>query len=135
MGVRREASTEMVREPFAEDDAPDLQAVLDALDDPDCRSIVSALSEPMTADRISETADVPLSTTYRKLELLTDSSLLHEGVEVRSDGQHASRYAIDFEEVVIALSESREFEVDIAHRARSPDQRLENLWSEVRKET
>ena len=125
----------MVRDPLADKARPELTTVLDALDDEDCRKIVSELSEPMTASEISDESGVPLSTTYRKLELLTDSSLLYEGVEVRSDGQHASRYAVDFEEVVIGLDEGREFEVDVAGRARSPDQRLENLWSEVRKET
>jgi DNA-binding transcriptional ArsR family regulator len=135
MDVRREDSTEMVREPFVEDDAPDLQAVLDALDDSDCRAIVSALDEPMTADRVSEAADVPLSTTYRKLDLLTEASLLEEGIEIREDGQHATRYAVDFEAVVIALTESREFDVEINRRPRSADERLANLWTEVRKET
>jgi len=125
----------MVRDPLAEEPTAELTTVLDALDDEDCRKIVRVLSEPMTASRISEESGVPLSTTYRKLELLTEASLLHEGVEVRSDGQHASRYAVDFEAVVIGLDESRQFEVDIDHLARSPDQRLENLWSEVRKET
>jgi len=125
----------MVRDPFAGDESPGLQEVLDALDDPDCRAIVEVLDEPMTADRISEAADVPLSTTYRKLDLLTEASLLEEGVEIRPDGQHASRYSIAFEEVVIALSEQREFEVDITRRPRTADERLANLWSEVRKET
>jgi len=125
----------MVRDTVAEDELPELTTVLDALDDEDCRAIVSVLDEPMTASEISDASDVPMSTTYRKLELLTDSSLLHEGIEVRSDGQHASRYTINFEEVIITLDENREFDVDIAHRARSPDQRLETLWSEVRKET
>ncbi|MFB6073967.1 MAG: helix-turn-helix domain-containing protein [Haloarculaceae archaeon] len=125
----------MVRDPFETEEPPSLQSVLDALDDEDCRKIVSALEEPMTASEISERCDVPLSTTYRKLELLTEASLLYEGIEVRPDGQHASKYTIGFEEVVIGLDETREFEVDIAHRARTPDQRLENLWSEVRKET
>jgi len=125
----------MVRDPLADEAMPELTTVLDALDDEDCRAIVSVLSEPMTASEISEESGVPLSTTYRKLELLTESSLLYEGVEVRSDGQHASRYAVDFEEVVIALDDAHEFEVEVTGRARSPDQRLENLWSEVRKET
>ena len=125
----------MAQDSLSDEELPELTTVLDALDDEDCRKIVSELSEPMTASEISEESGVPLSTTYRKLELLTDSSLLYEGVEVRADGQHASRYAVDFEEVVIALDESREFEVEIEGRARSPDQRLENLWSEVRKET
>lgn len=125
----------MVRDPFADESSPDLQAVLDALDDPDCRDIVGVLETPMTADEISEAADVPLSTTYRKLELLTEASLLEEGVEIRADGQHASRYSIAFEEVIIGLTEHREFDVDISRRPRTADERLANLWSEVRKET
>jgi len=125
----------MVRDPFADDEAPDLQEVLDALDDPDCRAIVSALEEPMTASEISEESDIPLSTTYRKLDRLEEAQLLFEGTEIRSDGQHASIYEVDFEEVVIALTEERDFETEIARRPRTPDQRLESLWSEVRKET
>ena len=125
----------MVRDPFADEDQPELQDVLDALDDPDCREIVRVLERPMTADEISDRAGVPLSTTYRKLDLLTEASLLEEGTEIRPDGQHASRYAVVFEEVVIALAERREFEVDIARRPRTADERLANLWTEVRKET
>ncbi|WP_136688685.1 winged helix-turn-helix domain-containing protein [Halorhabdus amylolytica] len=125
----------MVRDPFAADEAPDLQDVLDALDDPECRRIVEELDEPMTASEISEASDIPLSTTYRKLDLLTEASLLTEGVEIRPDGQHASTYEVAFEEVIIGLSEDRECEVQIARRARTADERLENLWSEVRKET
>jgi len=125
----------MVRDPFEDELSPALEDVLDALDDEDCRKIVSVLEEPMTASDIAEESGVPLSTTYRKLELLTEASLLHEGVEVRPDGQHASRYSVSFEDVVISLDEERTFEVEISHRAQTPDERLANLWSEVRKET
>jgi DNA-binding transcriptional ArsR family regulator len=125
----------MVRDPFADEDTPDLQTVLDALDDPDCRAIVQTLDEPMTANEISERSDVPLSTTYRKLDILTEAALLEESTEIRPDGQHASRYTVVFEEVVIALAENREFEVDIAYRPRTADERLAGLWSEIRKET
>jgi DNA-binding transcriptional ArsR family regulator len=125
----------MVRDPFTDEDAPDLQTVLDALDDPDCRAIVRALDEPMTADRIADAADVPLSTTYRKLDLLTDASLLEEGTEIRPDGQHASRYSVAFEEVIIGIADAREFEVEVTRRPRTADERLADIWSEVRKET
>ncbi len=124
----------MVRDPFADDD-PELESVLAALHDEDCRKIVTVLSEPMTADQIAKATDIPLSTTYRKLDKLTESSLLEEGVEIRSDGQHASRYVVSFDEVAIGLSENNEFDVDISRRPRSADQRLAELWSEVRKET
>jgi DNA-binding transcriptional ArsR family regulator len=125
----------MVRDPFAEEETPALEAVLDALDDEDCRAIVSALDEPMTASEIADASDIPLSTTYRKIDLLQEAALLYEGTEIRPDGQHASTYEVDFEEVVIALTEERDFETEIARRPRTPDERLESLWSEVRKET
>jgi DNA-binding transcriptional ArsR family regulator len=125
----------MARDPFADEETPDLQQVLDALDDPDCRKIVRALEEPMTADEISEAAEVPLSTTYRKLDLLTEASLLEEETEIRPDGQHASRYTVVFDEVVIGLDEDGDFEVKIARRPRTADERLASIWSEVRKET
>jgi len=125
----------MVRDPFADETEPDLQEVLDALDDPDCRRIVTVLEEPMTASEISDASGIPLSTTYRKIERLEEAQLLYEGTEIRPDGQHASTYEVSFEEVVIRLTEQREFDTEVARRARTPDQRLENLWSEVRKET
>ncbi|WP_135535789.1 helix-turn-helix domain-containing protein [Halostella pelagica] len=125
----------MVRDPFRDDDSPALQNILDALDDPDCRAIITELEAPMTASELSDAADVPLSTTYRKLDLLTEASLLTEQTEIRSDGQHTTRYDIDFEEVRIALDENHSFDVGIARPERSPDEQLAAMWSEVRKET
>ncbi len=124
----------MVRDPFA-DDEPELSSVLEALHDENCRRIVSVLTEPMTADEIATATEIPLSTTYRKLDMLTEASLLEEGVQIRSDGQHASKYAVGFEEVAVSLSETNELEVDISRRPRTADERLAELWSEVRKET
>ncbi|MFB6299596.1 MAG: ArsR/SmtB family transcription factor [Halobacteriales archaeon] len=125
----------MVRDPFGQDETPDLQEILDALDDPDCRRIVKHLKEPMTASEISDSCDVPLSTTYRKLDLLSEASLLEEQTELRPDGQHATRYRVAFEEVSIAIDEDRTFEVAISRPPQTADERLASLWSEVRKET
>jgi predicted transcriptional regulator len=125
----------MVRDPFADEAEPDLQAVLDALDDPDCRAIVEVLEEPMTASEVSDASDIPLSTTYRKIDRLEAAQLLYEGTDIRPDGQHASTYEVRFEEVVIRLTDERDFEAEVTRQARTPDQRLESLWSEVRKET
>ena len=125
----------MVRDPAGIADAPDLQAVLDALDDPDCRAIVRQLDESMTASEISEVTDVPLSTVYRKLDLLTEASLLRELTEVRSDGHHTTRYERDFEEVSLSLTDENEFDVTVSRPARSAEERLADMWSEVRKET
>lgn len=111
-----------------------LQAVLTALGDEDCRSIVTALEEPMTAEEISETCDIPSSTTYRKLDLLSEAELLAESVEVRSDGHHTTRYRTDFETVVVALTEDRTLEVSVERPSEDPADRLASMWDEVRKE-
>lgn len=125
----------MVRNPFLQESVPELQDVLDALDDPTCRMIIKHLDEPMTASEISERCDVPLSTTYRKVELLTDASILEEQTEIRSDGHHTTRYRLAFESLEIELDEEREFGVKITRPPRSADEQLEQLWSEIRKET
>jgi DNA-binding transcriptional ArsR family regulator len=126
----------MVRDAYADGDAEsDPAAVFEALEDEDCRAIIRALSEPMTAEEISEATDIPNSTTYRKLETLTEAGLLTEGVEIRSDGQHASRYGVAFDEVTVALSPDREFDVSVSREPETADERLASLWSEVRKET
>ncbi|MFB6352942.1 MAG: helix-turn-helix domain-containing protein [Halobacteriales archaeon] len=125
----------MVRDPFAQDVVPELQDVLDALDDPDCRQLVRRLDEPKTARELSEACDMPLSTTYRKLELLSTASLVDERTQIRAGGHHTTQYALDFEAVHIALDAAREFEVSISRPPRAPDEQLAQLWSEVRRET
>lgn len=125
----------MVAGPRAEQE-PDLEAVLGALDDEDCRELVRCLddSDPMTASELSEQTGVPQSTTYRKLDLLTEATLLDELTEIRRDGRHTTRFQIDFDEVVVG-HENSEFTLQIDRPARPPEERIAALWSEVRKET
>lgn len=113
----------------------ELQSVLDALDDADARTIIRGLEKPMTASEISERCDIPLSTTYRKLDLLTEASLLTEGTAIRADGHHATTYEVSFEAVRVLLTEGREFEVEIEGGEQGPDERLADIWSKVRRET
>jgi DNA-binding transcriptional ArsR family regulator len=124
----------MARDRSTEEPA-ELQAVLDALDDADARTIIRALEEPKTASDISERCDIPLSTTYRKLDLLTEAALLEEGTAIRADGHHATTYAVSFEAVRVFLTESRDFDVEIEGGKQTPDERLADIWSKVRRET
>ncbi|GAB3697088.1 ArsR/SmtB family transcription factor [Halorubrum pallidum] len=133
----------MVRNPPLERAPPSVDEVLDALADDAARRIVTALSEPKTASELSEECDIPLSTTYRKLEQLTEASLLEESTDIRRDGQHTTRYSIAFETVTVSVSsdgddgdaECREFDVSFTRPERSRDERLADLWSELREET
>lgn len=89
----------------------------------------------MTVSELAEEADVPLSTTYRKLDLLDDASLLETQPKVRQDGHHQTLYRVAFEEVSFCLTQSREFDVLIARAPDEPDERLASMWSELRRET
>lgn len=127
----------MVRDPSREEDPP-VADVLDALADDAARRIVTALSEPKTASDLSEECDIPLSTTYRKLETLTDASLLEESTDIRRDGQHTTRYSVSFETVTVSLNgegDARGFDIEFTRPERSRDERLADLWSELREET
>ena len=131
-----------MRDPSREEDPPSVDDVLDALADDAARRIVTALTEPKTASDLSEECDIPLSTTYRKLEKLTDASLLRESTDIRRDGQHTTRYSVSFDTVTVSIDreddeadEPRELTVEFSRPDRTRDERLADLWSELRDET
>ncbi|MFW6317475.1 MAG: ArsR/SmtB family transcription factor [Halorubrum sp.] len=132
----------MVRDPSRDPEPPSVDEVLDALADDAARRIVAALTEPKTASELSEECDIPLSTTYRKLEKLTDASLLSESTDIRRDGQHTTRYSVSFDAVTVSVDDAedgdadrREFDVEFSRPERTRDERLADLWSELREET
>lgn len=92
-----------------------VQEILDALDDSDCRAILDATSEKaLTANEVAETHDLPLSTTYRKLDLLTEAGLVEERTRIRQSGKHASEYTRLVDDVVISLGPRGESEVQVS---------------------
>lgn len=117
------------------DDDPDPETVFDVLDDEACRDIVASLDGPMTAGQISEAADVPVSTAYKKLDKLESASLLTAETELRAGGHHRSRYLLDFDRLVVLLDDGGRFDVDVERELAEPERQLVGIWSEVRKET
>ncbi|MFW5965387.1 MAG: helix-turn-helix domain-containing protein [Halodesulfurarchaeum sp.] len=125
----------MVAGPLGSVETPEMQSVFEALEDSDCRRIIEHLEEPQTAKHLSTVCDLPLSTTYRKLDILTEASLLFERTVIQSDGHHTTQYEVAFKEISIGLDENNELRVRMARRSESTDERLESLWAEVRRET
>ncbi|AHG02147.1 hypothetical protein HALLA_19810 (plasmid) [Halostagnicola larsenii XH-48] len=112
--------------PPSEDDA-DLERVVTVLDDAACRKILSTLEEPMSANEIAAAAELPLSTTYKKLDLLSEASLVRETAAIRPDRHRTSRYVADFTEIAIDLDEERTLQVSI-DRSNS---RKTDIWAEI----
>lgn len=118
----------------ADDDVPNVSALLDTLGDDDCRTIISELADPMTADELSEACDIPISTVYRKLGRLQEVSLLEERTNARSDGHHTTRYKVAFDALHFELTENQTFTVRADRPERTANEQLAELWSEIRKE-
>ena len=99
--------------------------LLGLLEDPYCRTILEATStETLTAREIAERGEFPLSTTYRKLDALTDAGLLEEGVQLRDVGRNPSEYVRAVDEVRFSLGEDGGIELWVGHR----DLPEEELW-------
>jgi predicted transcriptional regulator len=121
----------MVRDSASSDDPPSLQDVLDALDDADCRDILRATTEPMTANELTDACDIPRSTLYRKLKLLSRASLVREQNAISPGGGRLTRYERDFEDVTISIDESDDFTVSVERPPRKAEERLADIWSKM----
>lgn len=97
-------------------DAAGAGAVLEALDDPDCRIILEATSaESLTASELSETCDLPLSTTYRKIDTLTEVSLLRESIRLHRSGKHVNQYSRNVEDITISVEDDGSLDISVSH--------------------
>jgi DNA-binding transcriptional ArsR family regulator len=114
-------------------DGDALQQLLDALGDPDCRRIVRELDDPMTAKELMDACDLSQTTTYRKLDRLSDTSLVAADTELRADGHHTTRYERVVEGVFVDLTDD-DHEVTLVDDEESPDESLARLWSRVGEE-
>ena len=121
----------MVRDSVSSEDPPSLQAVLDALDDADCRTILRETAEPMTATELIDACDIPKSTVYRKLELLSDASLVREQDTINPGGGRTTKYERDFDDVMISMNEDDGFSVTVERPPRNADERLADIWSKM----
>lgn len=115
--------------PVDDEDSPTLQAVLDALDDPDCREILREMDEAMTANDLIDACDVPKSTLYRKMDLLSDASLVRKQDTINPGGGRTTYYERSFEDVTISIDETGDFTVNVERPPQTTGDRLADIWS------
>lgn len=108
---------------------PGLQDVLDALEDPVCRAILSETTDPMTATELVDRCEIPQSTLYRKLDLLSSASLLKERDRINPGGGRTTYYERAFDDVTISVEATGEFSVTVERPPRTTDERLVDIWS------
>ncbi|ELZ28036.1 IclR-like transcriptional regulator [Halogeometricum pallidum JCM 14848] len=117
MGVRHREHSDENR---TVSDASEVESFFDVLDDGDCRAILRATSEEaLSAGELSEECDIPLSTTYRKLESLTEAGLLEESLRLRRSGKHTSEYRRRVDDIVVSMDAAGDFSLSVTRRERA----------------
>lgn len=106
-----------------------IQDLLGAFNDPACRDILDATSDgALSANEISDECDLPLSSTYRKLELLTEVGLLEEGTRIRLSGKHTSEYSRKVGDLVLSITSDGTVELDVSlHDSESQGSATESI--------
>jgi DNA-binding transcriptional ArsR family regulator len=95
-------------------DEETIDELMDAIDDPDCRAILEAtVTKARSASELSEACDLPLSTTYRKVDKLTDVGLLEEGLRLCSSGKHTNEYGLAVESIQLTVDPNDGLELEI----------------------
>jgi predicted transcriptional regulator len=95
----------------------DVQCLLEALDDADCRDILDATgNDALSASEVSERCDLPLSTTYRKLEILDDAGLLVERTRINHTGKHVSEYVRAIDDVTVSVDSKAGIQIEVSVR-------------------
>lgn len=113
------------------DDSPQLQDVLDALNDPSCRAILHHTDEPKTAKQLTRLCDLSESTVYRKLDLLSSTSLLRETDTLLPGGGKKTQYQRDVDDFLISFEGDDAITVKVDRPPRSSDKRLADIWSKM----
>jgi predicted transcriptional regulator len=89
--------------------------------------ILSFAHEPRSAQELSDELDVPIATCYRRIEELTDASLLEHHDRVLSDERRrVNVYRRNIEEVVVDFSEG-DVSVNVEER-KQVKSRLDEAW-------
>lgn len=78
--------------------------VLSALGDKDCWAILTeTVEEPRTVSELCSACDIPMATAYRKVNRLTDLSLLNERIRVKPRGRNSCEYSLCAETIRISV--------------------------------
>lgn len=106
----------------------DLATIVGLLDDEHARSILTAASvEPMSASELSDLCDVSESTIYRRVDRLSEESLLQETTRPRPDGHHETVYSTNLDTFEVTVRDG-EITWEVTRKERDMADELSRLW-------
>lgn len=95
--------------------------------------ILSAAQEPMSAQDLSDKVDIPIATSYRRIEELTEAGLLElEDNKLSDEGRRTKVYRSKVDKLEV---EFRNGEVHVKFKERSEAKdHLADMWSDLKGE-
>lgn len=98
-------------------------------------AILRSAHEPKSAQELSDELDIPVTTSYRRVELLAEHGLLEdeESQVIGDGGQTKTLYQRNVDEIVIQF-EADELEVSSSER-NAASQRLSSVWNDLSRTT
>ena len=95
--------------------------------------ILQATHSPKSAQELSEELDIPIATSYRRIEELNDHDLLKmEGKELSDEGRRTKVYRRQIDELTVEFG-VEETEIDTTERTEAKNA-LVDVWSDLRAE-
>ncbi|MEY7851698.1 helix-turn-helix domain-containing protein [Natrarchaeobius sp. A-rgal3] len=94
--------------------------------------ILRSAHEPKSAQELSNELDIPVTTSYRRVEALSELGLLEDDEENREfgeTGRSQTLYKRNVEEIVLRFEDDA-LEIESIERDRS-DQRLSSVWDDL----
>jgi predicted transcriptional regulator len=92
-----------------------VEPMLNALDDAACRAVLMATKDAaLSAQEIAAACDLPISTTYRKVNQLTDVGLLEERTRLSLSGNHTSEYERAVADITVSVSSEHGLELTVS---------------------
>jgi DNA-binding transcriptional ArsR family regulator len=81
---------------------PEMANVFAVLNDEQSLEILRTLQDrSLTAKELNREVSVPMSSLYRKLDMLVDAGLLETNIEIRPAGKNANRYSVAMDSITI----------------------------------
>lgn len=107
------------------------ESVLSTLGDKYTPEILRTTYEPKSAQELSEELDIPIATSYRRVEELEEAGLLElEGKEFSDEGRQRKVYRRSVEEISVELGDGN-IDVDYQERTEAKNA-LNDVWSDLR---
>ncbi len=94
--------------------------------------ILRSATEPKSAQELSDELDIPMTTSYRRVETLTELGLLEDdedSTEFGQTGQSQTLYRRNIEEIVIRFEDDT---ITVEPKEREvAEQRLTSVWDDL----